>query len=86
MKKIQEQKEELGLMVDLPSRTRYYGPEVSLGLAVGEAKVYDVHVPLPGERWWGCAGGPSWGQGSVTGLLASILPCRDCQCKGYVNS
>uniref|UniRef100_A0A8B9RXB7 Guanylate cyclase activator 2B n=1 Tax=Accipiter nisus TaxID=211598 RepID=A0A8B9RXB7_9AVES len=27
MKKIQEQKEELGLMVDLTSRTHYYGPE-----------------------------------------------------------
>ena len=43
-------------MADLRSRTRYYRPEISLGLAVGEAKLCGVHVPLPGERRWGRAG------------------------------
>ncbi|KAK2513068.1 hypothetical protein Q9233_015698 [Columba guinea] len=39
IKKIKEQKEELGLIIDLTYTTRYYGPEVSLGLTVGEAKL-----------------------------------------------
>lgn len=37
--KIKEQKEELGLIIDLTYTTRYYGPEVSLGLTVGEMKL-----------------------------------------------
>ncbi|XP_050769785.1 PHD finger protein 7-like [Gymnogyps californianus] len=84
-KKIQEQKEELGLMADLRSRTRYYRPEISLGLAVGEAKLCGVHVPLPGERRWGRAGGPSWTWGRIARQQAGVLPCGVCQCKGYAG-
>lgn len=86
MKKIQEQKEELGLMVDLTSRTHYYGPEVSVGLAVREAKLCDIHMPLPWQCQWGHAGGLSCVWGSVMGQQAGILPCRLCECKAYAGS
>lgn len=39
IKKIKEQKEELGLIIDLTYTTRYYGPEVGLCLAVREVKL-----------------------------------------------
>ncbi|XP_010561165.1 PREDICTED: RNA/RNP complex-1-interacting phosphatase isoform X2 [Haliaeetus leucocephalus] len=39
IKKIKEQKEELGLIIDLTYTTRYYGPEVSLGLTVRGVKL-----------------------------------------------
>lgn len=39
IEKIKEQKEELGLIIDLTYTTRYYGPEVSVGLSIEEGVV-----------------------------------------------
>ena len=83
MKTMQEQKEELGLMVDLSEpRTRYYRPEVSVGVAVGEAKLCDVHVRLAGEHRWGRAGGPSQAQGRIVGQRAGVLPAGSASARG----
>ncbi|XP_075580917.1 maestro heat-like repeat-containing protein family member 2B [Pelecanus crispus] len=46
VKKIKSRKEEVGLMANPMSRTCSHGPEVSLGLAVSEAKLCDGAVML----------------------------------------
>ncbi|POI26060.1 hypothetical protein CIB84_010189 [Bambusicola thoracicus] len=42
IEKIKEQKEELGLIIDLTYTTRYYGPEVSVGVSIGVSSSPDI--------------------------------------------
>lgn len=62
--------------------THSYGPEVALGLAAGEAKLHDGHMPLPKEHWHGCTRGLSQMWRNVMGQQVGVLPCAGCQREG----
>lgn len=65
---------ELGLNVDPMATTGCCGPDIVLGVAAGEAKLSDTHMPLPREHWHGRARGLSQVWGGVVCQQLGVLP------------
>lgn len=54
----------------------------SKSLAAGEAKLHDIHTPLPRKHWHDRARGLCQVWRSVVAQQVGVLPCGGCQCEG----